>query len=55
MGSHGLLLPVLTGPVPCRHLAGRLAVTSMPSPEATSAVWVGLLNCHLWVTVSDGL
>ena len=47
--------PVLAAPIPRCQLAWWLAVTPMPSSEATPAVWIALLDGHLWVAVTDGL
>ena len=41
--------------MPSCQLAGRLAVTPMPSPKATPAVWITLLDSHLWIAVADSL
>lgn len=41
--------PLPAAPESSRHLAGWVAVTLMPCPEATPASWDGLLYCHLWV------
>ena len=49
------ILPVFTGPIPCRHLARWLRVALMPSPEASTPVWIGLLDGHLWVTIANRL
>lgn len=48
-------LPVLAAPMPRCQLAGRLGITLMPSPEATPAGWIALLDGHFWVSVADGL
>ena len=47
--------PVLAGPVPCCQLAGRVAVTPVPSSEATPAVWIALLDRHLGIAIADCL
>ena len=49
------ILPVLAAPMPSCQLAGRLGVTLMPSPKATPAGWIALLNAHLGVAVADCL
>ena len=49
------ILPVLAAPIPRCQLAGRVAITPMPSSEATPAVWIALLDGHLGVSVADGL
>jgi hypothetical protein len=49
------ILPVFAAPMPSRQLAGRLAVTPVPSPKATPAGWITLLDCHLGIAVADGL
>jgi len=49
------ILPVLAAPIPRCQLAGRLAVTPMPSSEATPTRWVVLFNGHIWIAVSDNL
>ena len=48
-------LPVFAAPMPCCQLAGRLGITLMPSSEATPSVWIALLDCHLGITIADGL
>ena len=55
MGSHSLLLPVLAAPMPSCQLARRLAVTPMPSPKATPAVWIALFDGHFGVAVTNNL
>ena len=47
--------PVLATPVPSSQLARRVAVTLMPSPKATPAVWIALLDGHFGVSVADCL
>lgn len=54
MATFGIL-PVLAGPVPCCQLAGGVAITPVPSPEATPAVWIAFLDGHLGIAVADGL
>ena len=49
------ILPVLAAPMPSCQLAGRFGVTLMPSPKATPAVWIALLDGHLGIAVADGL
>ncbi len=49
------ILPVLATPIPRCQLAGRVAITSMPSSKATPAGWIALLNGHLGVAVADNL
>ncbi len=49
------ILPVLAAPIPRCQLAGRATVTPMPSPKATPAVWITLLDCHLGIAVADNL
>ena len=47
--------PVLATPVPSSQLTRRVAVTLVPSPKATPAVWIALLNGHFGVSVADCL
>ena len=49
------ILPVLAAPMPSCQLVGRLGITLMPSPKATPAVWIALLNGHLGIAVADNL
>ena len=49
------ILPVLAAPMPSCQLARRLAVTPVPSPKATPAGWIALLDCHLGIAITDGL
>ena len=55
VANHSLLLPVLATPVPSRLLTRWVAVTLMPCPKATPAVWIALLNGHLGIAVADCL
>lgn len=50
-----LLSPVAARPKTSRHLARRLRVALMPSPEASAPVWIGLLDGHLRVTIPNRL
>lgn len=49
------ILPVLARPVPRCQLAGRVAVTPMPSSEALAPCWIALLDGHLGIAIADGL
>ena len=48
-------LPVFAAPIPRCQLAGRLGITTMPSPKAPTAVWIALLDGHLGIAIADGL
>ena len=50
-----VILPVFTAPIPRCQLARRLAVTPMPSSEATPSVWITLFDGHLGIAVADNL
>jgi hypothetical protein len=41
--------------MPSCQLARWLGITLMPSSEASTAVWIALLDFHLGVAVADGL
>ena len=47
--------PFSTRPITGSHLARRVAVAPMPSPEALPATRDGFLDGHLRVTEADGL
>ena len=49
------ILPVLAAPMPSCQLARRPAITPVPSPKATPAAWIALLDSHFRVSVADGL
>ena len=49
------ILPVLTRPVPCCQLAGRVTITPVPSSEALASIWIALLDGHLGIAIADGL
>jgi len=49
------ILPVFAAPMPRCQLAWRLAVTPVPSSEATPARWIALLYGHLGIAIADGL
>ena len=49
------ILPVLAAPMPSCQPAWRLAVTPVPSPKATPAVWIAFLDGHLGIAIADGL
>ena len=53
--SWRIVLPVLTRPVPSRHLARRLRIALVPGPEASTPVWVVLLDGHVGIAISDSL
>ena len=49
------ILPVLAAPMSRCQLAGRLAITPMPSSKAAPARWVALFDGHLGISVADSL
>jgi hypothetical protein len=49
------ILPVFAAPIPRCQLAWWLAVTPVPSPKATPALWIALFDRHLGIAIADGL
>jgi hypothetical protein len=47
--------PVLATPIAGGGLGWWFRVALMPSSEALSPIWIALLDCHLGITIADGL